>query len=165
MEPVQAITLVEYNTWANHRILAKVSGLPASALTVESFLSHKTLLATLVHILDAQWYWREGAQTGALPVNTLTSADFASLQSLKRRWVKEDRLLLEYVKGLTPATLNGQVSYSWPRARPRTRPLWQLLTHIVNHGTHHRSELGQYLATLGRSPGDLDFIKFVSKAQ
>jgi uncharacterized damage-inducible protein DinB len=163
MHPDQALSLAAYNAWANRKILSKVSGLPASTLTAETFLSHKTVIATLVHILDAQWYWREGAQTGLLPLQTLAPGDFASFQALRRRWVEEDRLLLEYVQGLAPEALNGQVSYSWPRARPRTRPLWQILTHIVNHGSHHRSELGIYLATLGKSPGDLDFIKFVSR--
>ena len=28
MNPEQAITLVEYNTWANHRVLLKVAHLP-----------------------------------------------------------------------------------------------------------------------------------------
>lgn len=165
MNLTQAVTLIQYNAWANQRILSKVSRLPASSLTAETFLSHKTILGTAIHILDAQWYWREGAQTGNLPVEKLSPADFPSLPSLKRRWTEEDRILLEYVQVLTDEALNGLVTFSWPRARPRSRPLWQILVHIVNHGTHHRSELGQYLATLGKSPGDLDFIKFIARGR
>lgn len=41
---------------------------------------------------------------------------------------------------------------------------WQLLTHIVNHSTHHRSELGRALGNRGYSPGDLDFIYYLGEA-
>jgi uncharacterized damage-inducible protein DinB len=75
----------------------------------------------------------------------------------------EARLLLDYVRGLSEEALNGEVEYHWARARLRSRPLWQLLLHIVNHGTHHRSEIGSWLATKGQSPKDLDFIKFVAR--
>jgi uncharacterized damage-inducible protein DinB len=163
MNPEQAVTLVEYNAWANRRILAKAARLTWEQLNTQAGLSHHTLLGTLVHILDTQWYWREGAQSGQLPIQTLSVADFANLASLRRHWEHEDRLLLDFVGNLSPEQLGGPVTYSWPRARPRTRPLWHILVHIVNHGTHHRSETGGYLAALGHSPGDLDFIKYVSK--
>ncbi len=162
MDLDQAITLVNYNTWANRRLLLKAARLPWDQLNAEAGLSYHTILATLVHILDVQWYWRTGAQSGQLPVKTLNVGDFNDLASLKKRWLQDGRLFLEYVSQLSSAELHGSVTYSWPRARPHSRPLWHILLHIVNHGTHHRSEIGQYLATLGQSPGDLDFIKFVA---
>ena len=163
MNPEEAITLVEYNAWANHRILLKAARLPWEQLNTQTGLSHHTLFGTLVHILDTQWYWREGAQSGNLPMQALSAADFASFASLKRRWELEDRLFLDFVGNLPAGQLQGPVTYSWPWARPRTRPVWHILVHIINHGTHHRSEIGGYLTTLGQSPGDVDFIKYVSK--
>jgi len=64
---------------------------------MQAGLSHHTALDILLHILDTQWYWREGAQSGHLPVQTLSVADFADLASLRRRWELEDRLLLDFV--------------------------------------------------------------------
>jgi len=37
-------------------------------------------------------------------------------------------------------------------------PMWQLLAHVVNHGTQHRSEVARYLTECGHSPGDLDLL-------
>lgn len=161
MDLEQATTLFEYNAWANHRVLLKVLRLSAVELVAPAPLSHGSILADLVHIVDTQWYWRSGAQTGDLPVNTLSASDFAGLTALRVRWEEEDRLLLDYVQSLSPTELEGVVTYKWPQARPRTRPVWQILMHIYTHGVHHRSEIGRHLATLGQSPGDLDFIKFV----
>ena len=165
MDKEQAITLVEYNIWANHRVLIKAAHLTSAELHGATSLSHQTIMGTLVHILDTQWYWREGIQTGKLPTQTLLSENFRNLVSLRRRWDEEDQLLRDYVQGLSADELNGSVTYNWLWARPRTRLLWHVLQHIINHGTHHRSEIGQRLATLGQSPKDLDFIKFVSKAK
>lgn len=165
MDHEMAITLVEYNQWANHRVLAKAAHLPSTALFDATSLSYQPIMGTLVHILDTQWYWREGAQTGKLPTQRLLPEHFSGLNALRSRWEGEDRLLLDYVQRLSPEALNGTVTYNWLWAKPRTRPLWHILLHIVNHGTHHRSEIGQHLAALGQSPKDLDFIKFVSKAK
>ncbi len=107
MDNSQAATLIEYNSWANARILSKVSGMPQSDLFIQSVLSHKTIIDTLVHILDTQWYWREGAQTGILPTGKLLPSDFTDLSALKARWAIEDRLLLEFVQK------SHSTSYKW----------------------------------------------------
>ena len=63
-------------------------------------LSHYSVMGTLVHILDTQWYWREGAQFGILPIEFISSSDFATVNELRRRWDKEDQLLLDFISGL-----------------------------------------------------------------
>jgi uncharacterized damage-inducible protein DinB len=162
VQPSQAIALVSYNEWANRKLLAKAAAFPVASLKAKAPLSHGSFLDSLLHILDTQWYWREGAQFGLLPAARLVAADFSTLASLRQRWAHEDKLLLEFTRGLSSRQLNSMVSYSWPRARLRSRPLWHILIHIVNHGTHHRGEIGRYMATLGKSPGDMDFVKFIS---
>jgi uncharacterized damage-inducible protein DinB len=163
MNRSEAITHVEFNQWANRRVLSKASRLPIAALRARSSLSYPSILASLVHILDTQWYWREAAQSGTVPLATLSAADFPTMKALRRRWDREDRLLLEFVRDLSDGELSGSVQYRWPRARPRSRRLSQILTHMVIHATQHRSELALSLTVRDLSPGSLDFIRYTAR--
>lgn len=42
----------------------------------------------------------------------------------------------------------------------QSRQVKHILLHILHHATNHRGEVGRYLATLGHSPGDLDFLDY-----
>ena len=161
MKKAGVVALVEFNVWANRRILAKASRLSTRDLRRSATLSYPSPLATLVHILDTQWYWREGAQIGFLPRETLEPSDFPTFSGLRRRWAEEDRLLLHYVSSRTERQIAGTVTYTWPQARPRTRPLWHIIMHVVNHGTQHRSELALFLTAKKLSPANMDFLDFI----
>ena len=43
-------------------------------------------------------------------------------------------------------------------------PVWQMLVHVINHGTQHRSEAAVLLSAEGRSPGELDLIEFAEES-
>lgn len=133
MQASQALTLVEYNRWANGRLMRRAAHLSPEQFHAPCWLSQGSLFKTLIHIADAQWFRRLALQEGRGPADTLTEQQFQVIR------------------------------FSWSTSRPRSKPLWQGLVHIVNHGTHHRSEAGQYMTTLGRSPGNLDFILYVAK--
>jgi uncharacterized damage-inducible protein DinB len=157
------LALAQYNTWANKRLLQAAARLSPEQLIAPCWLSQGSVFATLLHTLDAQWYWRLGCQEGELPIHRLTEAELPDLIRLRQFWKEEDQHLESYIQALAPEQASGEVLYRWPRARYRSRPLWQVITHIVNHGTHHRSEIGLYLGSLGHSPGDLDFIKYIAR--
>jgi uncharacterized damage-inducible protein DinB len=161
MKKADVVALVEFNGWANRRILAKAARLSIRDLRRPAGLSFPSPLATLVHILDTQWYWREAAQIGILPSKTLEPLEFRTFSALRRRWDEEDRLLLRFVSSRTERQLDGKVTYTWPQARPRSRPLWHIIMHVINHGTQHRSELALFLTTKRLSPGKMDFLDFI----
>jgi len=39
-------------------------------------------------------------------------------------------------------------------------PLWQIVLHVVNHGTHHRGAVSGFLRAMGHKPPSLDLIAY-----
>jgi len=157
------LTLVEYNRWANQRLLRQVKKLSPEQLAAPCWLSQGNVMETSIHILDASWYWRLACQEGTAPAERLSAERYPSLDALWGSWTEEDARLVDYVGSLSDAAVEGQIEFTPPRARPRRMILWHIIVHIVNHGSHHRAEVGLYLNTLGKSPRDMDFILYMAK--
>ncbi len=68
-----------------------------------------------------------------------------------------------YLAGLRSGDLAQIVRYQTTSGEGRENLLCQLLAHLANHGTQHRSVAALRLTQLGRSPGDLDFIAYLRR--
>ncbi len=68
--------------------------------------------------------------------------------------LSEDQRLRSYVNSLDDTALSEPLAIG-PNF---TVPRWLILSHVVNHGTQHRSEVGRYLTECDHSPGDLDLL-------
>jgi uncharacterized damage-inducible protein DinB len=155
--------LLEYNRWANMRILDAAEPLTEAELKREIPSSFQSVLATLVHAMGAEWLWLErwkGTSPTALP-----SADaLGSVAAVRARW---DELWAEqqaFLTGLGAGDRERAVSYRLLSGDADTRPLGELVRHVVNHATYHRGQLVTMLRQLGRTPPSTDYVQWLREA-
>jgi uncharacterized damage-inducible protein DinB len=155
MDPVTLTPIVRFHTWANRRIIETTALLSDDELRRPAPLDHGTAFQTLRHLVDVDWSWREfcaGHDVGQTYV--WDEVPLEDLDSIRRFNDEEDARLLAYVDAIDHAALNEQLALDETTSVPR----WLILTHVVNHGTQHRSEMARYLTDLGHSPGELDLL-------
>jgi len=154
--------LYRYNQWANAKILNAASNVTSEQFLATATFPHGGLRGTLVHTLFAEWIWRHRWE-GTSPVVHWDPEDFPTFESLRSRWADEEKLLKIFVDNVTDERLNSYFFYTTTKGEPHERILWQVMVHVVNHGTQHRSEAAALLTDFGHSPGDIDLVYFLSE--
>ncbi len=152
--------LYQYNSWANARILNAAAGVTHEQFIARASFPHGGLRGTLTHVLFAEWIWRRRWE-GESPTQRIKPEEFPGFEALRSRWQIEERNLLAFVEQVSEDTLLSTFDYRTTGGEPRRNVLWQVMAHVVNHGTQHRSEAAALLTDLGHSPGDIDMIVFL----
>ena len=153
--------LYEYDRWANRRLFDVVASLPSGEALREigKQSSVPTLRAMLVHILGALTIWLTRWQ-GTSPTAMLSAGEFPDLSALRSRWDEQDKKILAFLAGLQDADLARVVHYKNTQGQAFQLPLWQLMQHVANHSTHHRSEIATMLTMLGVAPPPTDLVVY-----
>lgn len=162
MNKQDILTLYKYNQWANAKILKAAAHVSQEQFLAEATYPHGGLRGTLTHTLFAQWIWRNRWE-GTSPTTRLKPDEFPTFESLRVRWMEEEKLLMQFVEGLTDERLNESIPYKNTKGVPHQQILWKMMAHVVNHGTQHRAEAAAMLTDLGCSPGDVDMIYFLDE--
>ena len=63
--------------------------------------------------------------------------------------------------GERAGALDAPVAYTNSSGTAFETPLRDILTHVVNHGTHHRAQIALVLREAGIAPPATDYIYFV----
>jgi len=164
MKKSEILTLYQYNTWANWRILNAASELTTEQYLAPAAFSYGSLRETLVHTLFAEWLWRRRWEGYSLN-ERLIPQGFPTFETLRLRWEKEENALMTFVENIQEAALGRTILYRTTDGQARENILWHLMVHLVNHGTQHRSEVAAMLTEFGHSPGDIDFIFYLRETQ
>ena len=148
--------LYNYTYWATERLIEVAANLSAAQLNDEMLNGIGSIRVTLVHLLNGHWIWRERWQSNQ-PTIVLQPQDFPSLETIKVHWQEEKLLMSALLATLSEEDLERQIIYHSTMLPGQVfrLPLWQMLLHLVNHGTQHRGEIAMRLTELGHSPGEL----------
>ena len=152
--------LFKYNSWANAKILNASANVTREQFTASADHPHNDLRHALTHTLLAEWLWYN-RWMGTSPTQLFQRKDFPTFDSLLERWTEEEKTLNEFVTSLTDEKLNSTFQYKTTKGDIHENILWQVMVHVVNHGTQHRSEAAAILTELGHSPGNIDLLVFL----
>jgi uncharacterized damage-inducible protein DinB len=158
------LLLLDYNEWANEKILAASHQLSVEELTTARQCSFGSLMGTLVHIYAAERAWRQRLKDGISPKKLSGMNEFSSLEALEAAWHDETALTREFIANLNNEDMERWVPYTTTTGWPQGSTLWKAVTHVVMHGMQFRAEAGLMLAGLDQSPGDLDLVLYLRES-
>jgi len=149
---------IHYTAWASRKLVEAAAQLSQEELSHDFQTSDRTILGTLVHTFAADRIWLYRLAGGENPGFV---SDFdRRLEVLQNDWPALHQRWSDWARGLSDDQISADVSYTDMSGKPWKQPLWQLVLHVVNHGTHHRGQVSGFLRALGHAPPQLDLVRF-----
>lgn len=147
--------LFAYDRWATQRVLSVLDDVDSDRWARLNVIGERGLGGVLIHHLGASQRWRIGFETqGEGEEPEPEREPLPTVSELRERWETE----WAAVDAWLPTLTDGFTSHVHEGV-----PIWQMLVHVVNHGTQHRAEAAALLSAEGRSPGDLDLIDYAEE--
>jgi uncharacterized damage-inducible protein DinB len=159
MNKGDALHLLDYMYWVNHRLLDAADGMSTDELAAPPTATTRDLRATLVHELDVEWSWRlnlQGALTDA--EEELKPEDYPDLATIRAHWRRDEAEMRAWIEPMTDDDIQAPVHSD---LSADDRPLWQYLLHIVFHAAQQQADAATLLTLAGRSPGDIGYLESV----
>jgi uncharacterized damage-inducible protein DinB len=153
-------TLLDYHYWARDVIFDAVAPLTPEQFTRPVESSFKSVRDTVAHIYAADriWYTR---WLGETPTSLIAYDTFPDVESIRKAWVDLEGKVRAFVEGLGEAGVSRVFEYKLLSGAMGGSPFWQMLTHVVNHGSYHRGQVTTLLRQLGAAaPKSTDMITF-----
>jgi uncharacterized damage-inducible protein DinB len=153
-------TLIDFHYWARDRMLDAAENLTPEQFTRDMGSSFKSIRDTLAHLYSAEWAWYQRWH-GTSPTAMLPFEQFPDVASIRQTWSTHEARMRSFLDSLTDADINRVIEYRMLDGRPGSSPLWQMVQHIVNHGSYHRGQLTTMYRQLGAAPAQsVDLIRY-----
>jgi uncharacterized damage-inducible protein DinB len=153
-------TLLDYHYWARDVLFDAVAPLSPEQFTRPIESSFKSVRDTVGHIYFADWVWYM-RWTNQLPATPPANDSWPDLASLRRASTELEGKVRVFVQDLGEEGVSRVCEYKTLTGALDRAPFWQMLAHVVNHGSYHRGQVTTLLRQLGAAPPkQLDMIAF-----
>jgi uncharacterized damage-inducible protein DinB len=138
------------NALANIRLHRACAALQPGEFEAKRTSFFPSIKSTLNHILTVDWFYVDALEGGTLGLRAFDIEEpFDKLEDLSRQQADVDRRLVVLCEGLTPETTTRTVAIQRRRAD-------DVLSHLLQHQTHHRGQVHAMLAGTSVAPPQLD---------
>ena len=154
-------TQLDYTYWASDRLLDAARPLTEDELTRDLGNSFCGVLGTLVHIFQGDRIWL--ARVSGQPRPVLAHPDETwTIDSLQTAWVDVHLGWIEWAGAVED--VSQSFDYVNQAGKAGRLQLWQIVFHVVNHGTYHRGQITTMLRQLGYAPISTDLHSYYQRA-
>ena len=150
--------LYEYHFSENRKIWDEyIPSLSQEQFTQSMGYSHGSVRNQIVHLISVDDTWFSALRDLQVP-EPLDPAKFDDRRLIRARWDTVEQHMRAYL-----ADLRDDMLFEKPFAEGEDKDLilWQVLLHVVNHGTDHRAQLLRLLNDLGVKTVSQDYIFYV----
>jgi uncharacterized damage-inducible protein DinB len=148
-----------YHLAENHALWERyVTRLSAEHFSQPLAYAHGSVRDQVLHLMDVDDVWFSELQ-GVEPLEPAPAPQSDDRPLLRARWDTIEQRMRAYLATVQDETLNTR-----PIQEPdedRDLLVWQVLLHVVNHGTDHRAQLLRSLHDLGLETTSQDYIFYV----
>ena len=101
----------------------------------------------MAHLLMAQQVWLSRCKNTFAPTNTI----WPDWQAVQFKYLIEEnsKAWIDHLETLTADDFSRIINYKNSKGDEFNDKLIDILAHLVNHGTHHRAQIGQQLKLAG----------------
>jgi uncharacterized damage-inducible protein DinB len=120
--------------------------------------SHGSVRDQIVHLMSVDEVWFDELR-GVEPSEPFPPASLDDRASIRAHWDSVEQNMRDYL-----AELQDDMLFDKPIEEPEGDQdliVWQVLLHVVNHGTDHRAQLLRLLHDLGIKTTSQDYIFYV----
>ena len=153
------VVLSDYQQWANDRLFAALGGIDNALLQSPQGLFFGTIHHTVDHIMlvNRLWLGRLRSEITEVDFQQITYPDWNQLIEATQRQAEELTLWLE---ACTEDWFDGQLDYVSSEGEARSMWMRDVLTHMMNHQTHHRGQISAVITRLGGVAPEMDYVYY-----
>ncbi len=137
-----------YHLWANQKLFEVILALQEDQHQKEVPSSFYSLYKTILHIWDAESIWWQRMKMQERFVRP--SENFkGSMQDVCDGLMQQSKQWSDWITNASDASIDHVFAYQNSKKEQFKQPVWQMLLHVLNHGTYHRGQLVNILRQLG----------------
>jgi uncharacterized damage-inducible protein DinB len=150
---------LEFMKWADDIMFAAISEVPPGQLDHDFGSSFKSLFGTLNHVYLAELVWLKRIQGN--PGTKIADLEApADLSALGQAWPELHRAWIDWSRSMSDENLRAPLIFRSMQGTEAQLPLWQIVLHVVNHGSYHRGQVATMLRQSGIKPPGTDLLAF-----
>lgn len=145
------IELLEYNIWANRRILSQVKYIVLEETLRDTCDCRVSMQHALLHLLKADWIWFDLWKGQAIREYPKQWDGF-TVMDIERVWPAMQDSLLEELRSVFPPRIDDEVVFSNGDEVVHLVKFYESINLVIVHGSYYRGQIGKMIDIIGLEP-------------